>query len=121
MRKQEEERERIAREIHDDLSNRIALLASLVRRIQSHGGKRPTSRSDQLDEVMHSITDLSNALRHLSRGLHPPVLKYAGICAALSSLCEEFGKTHRVEIEADVPPERPQLPEIGRASCRERV
>jgi signal transduction histidine kinase len=111
MRRQEEERERISREIHDDLSNRIALLASLVRRIKSRSSKRSTSRGDELDDLTQSITDLSNALRDLSRGLHPPVLKYAGICAALTSLCEEFGRNHHVEIKVDVPPERPQLPD----------
>jgi len=111
MRRQEEERERISREIHDDLSNRIALLASLVRRIHSRSGKRSTSRGNELDDLMRSITDLSNALRDLSRGLHPPVLKYAGICAALTSLCEEFGKNHHVEIEVNVPSDRLQLPD----------
>jgi signal transduction histidine kinase len=111
---QEEERERIAREIHDDLGNRIALLSFSVRRIMNHRSRHSGPRIDALNQIIDNITDLSNALRNLSHCLHPPLLKHAGICAALKALCEEFEKTQGIQIDVVVPAELPSLPdEVG--------
>jgi signal transduction histidine kinase len=108
---QEEERQRIAREIHDDLGNRIALLAFSIRRVMNT--PRVTSASDrnEVGRVIDGITDLSNALRNLAHCLHPPLLKYSGICAALKTLCQEFGRTQGINIEVVVPSETPALPD----------
>src|SRR5262249_39267166 len=101
---QEEERQRIAREIHDDLGNRIALLAFSVRRIMNHRSKSGV-RMRELSQLIDGITDLSRAMRNLTHCLHPPLLKHSGICAALQALCEEFSKTQGIEIDVVVPAE----------------
>ena len=47
--------------------------------------------------------DLSDALRCISHHLHPPALKYVGICAALKSLCDDFAKTNNIKIDVLLP------------------
>ncbi len=107
---QEEERRRISRELHDDMGNRIALLAFSVRDIMKQRSKNSGSSMHRFNQVISNLTDLSNALRNLSHCLHPPLLGYLGIGAALKMLCEEFGKTRGIRVDVVVPPEFKRLP-----------
>ena len=111
---QEEERERIAREIHDDLGNRVALLSLSVRQIANRRSSDSVTSLNGLSQVIDNITDLSNAMRNLAHCLHPPVLGHAGICTALKALCEQFEKAQGVEMDVEIPAELPPLPdEVG--------
>jgi signal transduction histidine kinase len=94
---QEAERQRISREIHDDLSNRIALMALSVRQIIKQS--RDNSVTAGLQKIIEQIADLSAAMRDLSHGLHPPLLRHIGIKAALKSLRDSFEKTHGIRTE----------------------
>ena len=109
MHAQEQERERISREIHDDLGARIASLSLLVHRIMSKENGRSDPRMHDLTQVIESIGDLAKALRDLSHGLHPPVLRHAGICIALKQLCAEFEKMSGLQVTAVVPSEVPEV------------
>jgi two-component system sensor histidine kinase UhpB len=109
MHAQEQERERISREIHDDLGARIASLSLLVHRIMNHRSIRADARHRELNQVIDSIGDLAKALRDLSHGLHPPLLRHAGICIALKQLCLEFEKASGVRVVVDVPEEIPEI------------
>ncbi len=111
---QEVERERIAREIHDDLGSRIALMSLSVRQIANRHSRHSVPPMRELNQIIDNITDLSNALRNLSHCLHPPLLKHAGICVALKALCEEFEKTQGVQMDVVIPPHLPNVPdEVG--------
>jgi len=114
---QEEERERIAREIHDDLGNRIALLSFSVHCLIN---RRRKQDSHDLHDVLHKITDLSDALRQLSHCLHPHLLRHFGVSAALKVLCEEFGRTSGIHLDVTIPDEVTHLSE-ERALCIFRV
>jgi signal transduction histidine kinase len=105
---QEKERQRISRELHDDLGNRIALMALSVRQIMKQYSKNSGTR--ELDKILTGITDLSTALRNLSHHLHPPHLQYSGINAALMSLREGFESTHGIQMDVVVPAKPPRLP-----------
>jgi signal transduction histidine kinase len=104
---QEKERQRISRELHDDLGNRIALMALSVRQIMKQS-KHSSMR--ELDKILAGITEFSTALRNLSHYLHPPHLQYTGINAALMSLREGFESTHGIQMDVVVPAEPPRLP-----------
>ncbi|HLK69551.1 MAG TPA: PAS domain-containing protein [Bryobacteraceae bacterium] len=87
---QEEERTRLARELHDDLNQQIAALsigmANLKRKI-------PTEQSEarwQSDQIHHKLVDIAESVRRLSHELHPEVLRYSGLAAALQQSCQEF-------------------------------
>jgi two-component system sensor histidine kinase UhpB len=109
---QEEERQRISREIHDDLGNRIALMSLSVRQIMKQSSAQdPGSSSRELNKVLDGITELSTALRELSHYLHPAPLRCLGVRGALKALQAGFKKTHGIEMELVVPPEMPRLPD----------
>jgi signal transduction histidine kinase len=110
IKAQEEERQRISRELHDDLGNRIALMSLSLRRILKERPEDFRSSSSELDKILQGITDLSTSLRNLSHCLHPPHLHYAGINAALRSLRDGFEKTQGIPMDLVLPTARLGLP-----------
>ncbi len=88
---QEEERERIARDLHDDLGHRLALLQMDLEKIR---GRLPAAIREEnkqdFDAVLTSIGGLSDSLRDVSHLLHPSILDDLGLEVALRRLCEEF-------------------------------
>jgi signal transduction histidine kinase len=110
---QEEERQRISREIHDDLGHRIALLSFSVRQVIKQHPKGFGASIAELNKILDGFNDFSAALRNLSHFLYPPPLQYLGIRAALKSLADEFEKTYGIRVDLVVPPEAPRLaPEV---------
>ncbi len=87
---QEEERTRIARELHDDFSQQIAVLSIRASNLKH---LLPAGKAEARDQVMHlqaNLSRLAASARHLSHQLHPAVLEHAGLAAALRSYCGEF-------------------------------
>ena len=95
---QEEERKRIARELHDDLNQRVALLcielAQLGERIQKRRTLRPLIQSLQT-----KAQEISAEIHRLSYRLHPSKLEHLGLPAAVESLCGELSGSGRLKVE----------------------
>jgi len=106
---QEEERQRISREIHDDLGGKIAFLAFSVRQLMSQRARTSDCMDAELTKVVEGLSDLSTALRDVSHSLHPPCLRYVGIGAALKSLGKVFQDNYGIRINVSVPAELPRL------------
>lgn len=102
---QEEERSRIARELHDDINQRMALLANGFRQLdhaisQNRAGLLESQRLYQL------TTEISTAVQVLSHQLHSSKLEYLGLAAAVRSLCHDYSTSHGIEVDCivqDVP------------------
>ncbi len=96
---QELERRRIARELHDDFSQRIAALCMDLSLLE----ERPPDSSAEVNERIHSIGeslgDLARDMQLLSRGLHSSVLQNVGLEAALSTECTEISQRHKIAID----------------------
>jgi PAS domain S-box-containing protein len=93
----EEERTRIARELHDDIGQRLVLLAW-------HLGSSSGNLRKQVE-------DLANDVQALSHQLHSPKLDYLGLAAAAAGFCKELSDRQRVEIEfhsENIPKELPK-------------
>jgi len=94
---QETERTRIARDLHDDVGQRIAgigiAVSSLKRRLGSGQGD-PTVAA--LTSMQRDLTALAEEIRHVSHELHPTQLQHAGLGPALSAVCKQFGKRHGI-------------------------
>jgi len=88
---QEEERTRIARDLHDDLGQRLVslsiALSNLKRRVAESGDD--TLRRD-LATLQEQAAQASSDLRHLSHDLHPGALEHMGLSDALRARCAEF-------------------------------
>jgi signal transduction histidine kinase len=108
---QEEERQRISREIHDDIGNRIALMSLSLRQVMKQSSERLGFSVHDLDPVLDGITELASTLRNLSHSLHPAPLRCLGIRAALKSLRDGFEKKYGIEMDVVLPREMPRLPD----------
>ena len=117
---QEEERQRISQEMHDDLGNRIALMALSTRQIMKRTSDNSSMRGKALNELFDQITDLAAAVREISQGLHPVLLRHVGINAALKSLKETFESAHGIHIDMAIAEALPPLPDAV-ALCMFRI
>jgi PAS domain S-box-containing protein len=116
---EEEERKRISRELHDDLSQKLALLAF------DTGGlrlKRPSTdqMAEQLGGIQARVVQLSEEVRRISHRLHPSILEDLGLTSALNELCEEFSAREGMEVLFEQESVPRTLP-LGVASCLYRV
>ena len=95
----EEERTWIARELHDDINQKIALLAVELER---WGQRLPAARKEvheRIRSTCHQLTDIGKDIQALSHRLHSSKLEYLGIVAAARSFCKEFSEQQSVEID----------------------
>lgn len=102
MRAQEDERSRIARDLHDGINQSIASVAirlSMARQQAAHGPDR-----ELLAQLQEAVTAVSEDVRRISHELHPSLLRYTGLPAALQSLCEGHAGAAEMHMElADLP------------------
>jgi PAS domain S-box-containing protein len=107
---QEEERARIARELHDDISQRLAWLAMQLDRMTQGLPASMADLKQGIGEVKRQASELGNDIQALSHELHPSKLQHQGIVAAAQNFCQELSEQHQVDIDfahADVPPAVP--------------
>jgi signal transduction histidine kinase len=87
---QEEERKRLARELHDDLSQQIATLSIAASNLKKDIASQDTGARAQSERIQQKLVQLAEGVRRLSHNLHPAVLEYSGLGVALQSYCAEF-------------------------------
>jgi PAS domain S-box-containing protein len=92
----EEERTWIARELHDDINQRIALLTV---NLENLGSGFQFRENRQVEELREYVTNLGSDIQALSHRLHSSKLDYLGLEAAASSLCKEISQGKNVEID----------------------
>jgi signal transduction histidine kinase len=92
----EAERTRIARELHDDINQRVALLVVTLEEIE--GDLTESGPKTQISQVRQHLFDLANDIQSLSHQLRSSQLEYLGLVAAARSLCRELSKRNKVEI-----------------------
>ena len=90
---QEGERARIARELHDDLGQQVALLVSHLETITSDRHLR-----QELDHARESLHAIATALTSLSHQLHPGKVKLIGLSNSLEGLCRDFSGEHGIHV-----------------------
>jgi len=95
---QETERSRIARDLHDDLSQQLAAISIALSNLKQHLIAGDKNSTDEVTQVQAQAIELANTMRKLSHELHPSALRHAGINEALRGLCKEFGVRHKMKI-----------------------
>ncbi|HEX6749542.1 MAG TPA: MASE1 domain-containing protein [Longimicrobium sp.] len=107
---QEEERSRVAREIHDDAGQQLAALAFEVSALQRRLEAAHPEETDALATLERSIEALAAGIRGISHRLHPSVLEFAGLAAALRSHCAEAAEGMGIAIHLEVGPRMERVP-----------
>jgi signal transduction histidine kinase len=107
----EEGRRRVAREVHDDFSQRLAALAFSLRGVCGELAEGDPRRVE-LDGIGGGLAELGEDLRRLSHDLHPATLERLGLAAALRDHCAEIERRHGPRVafsltgsESSFPPE----------------
>jgi signal transduction histidine kinase len=96
---EEQERKRISRELHDDLNQKIALLAFDTGGLLAMPFSSENKIREELFSLRRRIVELSKDVREISHRLHPPILDDLGLIAALAELSQEFSTGERVEVQ----------------------
>jgi len=94
----EEERTRIARELHDDICQRIAMLVVRLDDFR-HGQSESLSQPREIGQASEELQDLASDVQALSHRLHSSKLQYLGLTAASAGFCKEFSAQQGVEID----------------------
>ncbi len=95
---QEQERTRIARELHDNINQRLALLAVEVEASKQHQPRSLEDMSQLLSNIHEQVTAVSSEVQSISHELHSSHLEYLGVVAALKNFCREFGQRQQLTI-----------------------
>jgi len=96
---QETERRRIARELHDDLGQGLALLSVELDLLQQKLPETAYQLRPGMEAMSEQVKELSTSIHDLSHQLHPMKLEQLGLVAAVRSLCAELAQAHGVNIE----------------------
>jgi signal transduction histidine kinase len=97
---QDEERRRIARELHDSVGQSLALISMQISRLERT--QRPEIKAS-VEEVRKLVSDTIKEVRTISHLLHPPLLDEMGLSSALRWFVDEFSKRSDVSTELDIP------------------
>jgi signal transduction histidine kinase len=95
---QEKERSRLARELHDDFNQRLAVLAIDLERAGQAISESPAETGERLHELWTRASEIGADLHTLSHRLHSSTLESLGLVLGVSSLCAEFGEQQGIEV-----------------------
>jgi len=102
----EQERRRIASELHDDFSQRLAVLSLGLENIEEATAGSLPDVHNRLHELVKSTSDLSTDLHTLSHRLHSSTLESLGLVPAIAALCKEFTANQGIKVaftSAEIP------------------
>jgi len=107
----EEERTRIARELHDDINQRIGLVAANLDHLKQRLPASAAELGRHIEETRKELEHLGNDIQGLSHRLHSPKLELLGLAATAASFCRELSDRQGVQIDFDTKDIPKDLPE----------
>jgi signal transduction histidine kinase len=94
----EQERARIARELHDDIGQRVALL-TIELELQQNSPDLPAAVRSRISELRKQSFEIATDVQSLSHTLHSSKLEYLGLATAMQLFCKEFAELQSVEVD----------------------
>jgi PAS domain S-box-containing protein len=108
---QEEERARIARDLHDDFTQRLALQCIDIEQLRRKLPDLEPDEQARLSKMLKCAKAMSSDIRSLSHELHSSRLEFIGLVPALSGLCKEIGEKYKIAVqfgERELPVDMPK-------------
>jgi two-component system, NarL family, sensor kinase len=107
---QDEERRRLARDLHDNTGQEIAFVVLSLDRIVKQLQKSDPDAAKTLGDSVTWVRKIESEIRTLSYLLHPPLLDEMGLASALGWFIDGFVKRTAIEVDLEVPEDLPRLP-----------
>jgi PAS domain S-box-containing protein len=95
---EERERSRIARDLHEDIGQRLALLAIGIEQLKSDMPNQTVEHLNRMSAVWKQSVEILTDVKASAHELYSPRLEYLGLAAVMRSFCQEFGERRMVEI-----------------------
>ena len=96
---QEEERRRVSRELHDDVNQRLAVLAMGMQMLEDRLRLPAGKLQQELKSLEEQVGALSDDVRRIASDLHPSVVEHLGLAAALRQHCAQFTSREGIPVE----------------------
>jgi PAS domain S-box-containing protein len=117
---QEQERQRIARDLHDDVSQRLAALVLEVASLEHHPSCVPSGFAQALAPLRERLEQLSDDVHTLAYRLHPSLLEHAGLCPAVEDHVHQVSRRTGLPIHLKIRGVPGAVP-LDRATCLFRI
>lgn len=111
IRLQDEERKRIARELHDSVGQLLAAISMNIGFVEAERHRLSPDVAKRVTENNLMVQEITRQIRTISHLLHPPLLDEVGLASALRCYVEGFSERSRIDVKLDMPSELPRLPE----------
>jgi PAS domain S-box-containing protein len=108
---QDQERRRIARELHDSSGQLLAALGMNLSLAESENANIAPRSAKAIQESIHLVQQLSRELRTISHLLHPPLLDEVGLASGLRSYLDGFTERSKIRVDLEIPEELGRLPQ----------
>lgn len=108
---QEKERSHLARELHDDICQRLAMLSLRIEKATKGLGSGQKQMSEQFQQIWQQCSSLTADVQALSHELHPSILDNLGLVTAVRSFCREVSEQNGAVVEfaeKDIPSSLPR-------------
>ena len=103
MTLQDEERRRIARELHDSAGQDLAAIEMNLSFLMREDSPRTANEASYVSDALEAVRHCTSEIRTLSYLLHPPLLDEFGLFSALTHFAEGFSRRSGIRIELDIP------------------
>ncbi|MGH7555881.1 MAG: PAS domain-containing protein, partial [Longimicrobiales bacterium] len=107
---QEEERRRIARDLHDDLNQKVAALSIEISNVKHHLPASASGLAEKLSSLQSRTAELVRDIRKLSHEIHPATLDHAGLVPALTSFAAELNRLEGIDVNLAMPATPARIP-----------
>ena len=109
---QEQERQRISRELHDDLGQALTTHMLALRNLQDDLSLPVESLFERMQALYDQSYEIAVKVRRLAHDLRPPVLDALGLKVAMKTYCAEFTRRTHLPVNFEIDPSLPALPDI---------
>jgi PAS domain S-box-containing protein len=106
---QDEERKRIARELHDSVGQLLTAVSLNIQRVRAELHKLTPETARLVEDNSVMIDQVSREIRTISHLLHPPLLDVAGLASALRWYADGFSERSKIKIQLEIPEQIPRL------------
>jgi two-component system NarL family sensor kinase len=105
----DEERRRLARELHDSVGQMLAALSMNIARVRSQANKLDPAAAQAVVENAGIVDQISKEIRTISHLLHPPLLDVAGLASAVRWYVDGFSERSKIKVDVEIPLEVDRL------------